>query len=77
MTERSLMEVGDSVNILPGQYLGSRQQTKITITATIVEKYEWSWTGLSGLLVRCKPQSRPFMVNLKHSEIQQVKEQSK
>ena len=62
------MEVGDTVNILPGQQLGGHP-TKITITATILEKYEWSYTGLSSLLVRCKPQSRPFMVNLKHGEI--------
>jgi len=66
------MEIGDLINILPGQQLG-RLLTRITITATIVEKYEWSYTGLSSLLVRCKPKSRKFMVNLQHGEVQDIK----
>ena len=70
------MNEGSVVDVLPEQSLG-RTPSKITITAVIVEKYEWSWTGLSGLLVRCKPQSRPFMVNLKHGEVQLVKEATK
>ena len=62
------LTIGDIVKILPGQHLG-KTPTKIDIAATILEKYDWSWAGLSGLLVRCKPQSKPFMINPKHSKI--------
>ena len=70
------MNVGSVVDVLPGQCLG-RTPTKITITATVIEYYEWSWTGPSALLVKCKPLGRAFMVNLKHGDVLQVKEATK
>lgn len=65
------MKVGDVVEIGPGQYLG-RCLSKVAITAEVIEKYEWSYTKLSSLLVQCKPGSRRFMVNLKHGYVREV-----
>jgi len=68
MNTNQQIEIGDTVIILPGQQLG-KKPTNRSIVAVVAEKYEWSYTGLSSLLVRCKPKSRTFMVNLKHGEV--------
>lgn len=65
------LKVGDIVKIFPGQQLG-RHLSKIILTGEVIKVYEWSWTGQSTAVVRCKPQSRSFWVNLKHSKVEVV-----
>ena len=63
------IEIGDEVKVFPGQYLG-RYPSKVIIAGKVIEVDKWSWIEQSSVEVRCKPQSRPFLVNLKHSKVE-------